>query len=55
MTIAAAAVLAVAAITPANAFAGYPGENGRIAISAEWGCDDSFIHTVRPSGPVSSR
>ena len=35
---------------PPAAFAGFPGTNGRIAISAEWNCDGSMIHTVRPNG-----
>jgi Tol biopolymer transport system component len=47
----AAAALAIAAVIgPGTAYAGFPGENGRIAISAEWQCDGSFIHTVRPNG-----
>ena len=46
----AAAVAIAAVVAPASSYAAYPGENGRIAISAEWECDGSFIHTVRPNG-----
>jgi Tol biopolymer transport system component len=37
-------------LAPSGALAGFRGENGRIAISAEWGCDGSYIKTVRPNG-----
>jgi len=35
---------------PTTATAGFLGKNGRIAISADWGCDGSYIQTVRPTG-----
>ena len=51
MRVAAAVAIALPAlVAPSGAFAGFRGENGRIAISAEWQCDGSFIHTVRPNG-----
>jgi Tol biopolymer transport system component len=41
-------LLALAA--PASVLAAYPGSNGRIAITSDWGCDGSYIQTVRPNG-----
>jgi Tol biopolymer transport system component len=35
---------------PATAAASFPGENGRIAVSSDWGCDGSYIQTLRPGG-----
>jgi hypothetical protein len=42
-------VVALLAV-PTTAAASFPGSNGRIAISGEWGCDGSTIKSVRPNG-----
>jgi Tol biopolymer transport system component len=35
---------------PSVVGAAYPGDNGRIAITSDWGCDGSYIQTLRPNG-----
>ncbi len=50
MRLAVVAIGLLSVTVPSAAFAAFPGENGRIAISAEWNCDGSMIHTVRPNG-----
>ena len=43
------AIIVLLAI-PATATASFPGKNGRIAVSSDWGCDGSYIQSVRPGG-----
>ena len=52
MRVAAALAVALLALAAAasGALAAFPGENGRIAVSGEWGCDGSTIKSVRPDG-----
>jgi Tol biopolymer transport system component len=35
---------------PATATASFPGKNGRIAVSSDWGCPGAYIQSVRPDG-----
>lgn len=50
MRVSALAIALLALAAPSGALAAFPGENGRIAISGEWGCDGSTIKTVRQNG-----
>jgi hypothetical protein len=47
---AAVAIALLGLVAPSGALAAFPGANGRIAVSGEWGCDGSTIKTVRPNG-----
>ena len=38
------------ALMPSPATASFPGDNGRLAITSDFGCDGSWIQTIRPDG-----